>query len=81
MSITDTSRWADVNPFTQDYEFLTKFQIVDATIICAFPFRDEIYLLKVRYALSVPAMGHNLMRSVIKKEVGVDVRFILKMQC
>ena len=77
----DTGKRAKFSPFAPDYESLSKVPLVDAAIICCYPYSRETYLLIVRNALSVLAMGHNLILSFVIRKVGVDVRCVPSIQC
>ena len=56
----DTGRRAEISPFTPDYDSLHSIPVTDAAIRHDCPFSGDALLLIVRNALSVPAMGHNL---------------------
>ena len=51
-----TGQKAEVGPFSPDYEVLKKVPIFDAAICYTCPHNDKIYILIVKYSLSVPSM-------------------------
>jgi hypothetical protein len=75
-----TGRTAIVNPFTPDYEALTKVPIVDAAILYECPFSGKEHILLVRNALHVPAMENNLIPPFIMREAGITVNDTPKIQ-
>ena len=54
--INNAVRTTVFTTFTPDYEALHQVPIVDAVISYIFPYNDWIYILIIRYALSVTPM-------------------------
>ena len=71
--IEDTGKKADVNPFSPDFDALTKVPIVHAGLLYECPHTGTEHLLLVKDALYVPSMKHNLIPPFILREAGLTV--------
>jgi hypothetical protein len=71
--LSNTGRTAEVSPFTPDYDALQKVPIIYAVIIYVCTYTDNLYVLIMRNALSVPSMKHNRIPPFIMREAGIQV--------
>ena len=71
--LNNSSRTAQVSPFTPEYEELTEVPIVDAAVAYDCPYTSKSYILVFHNALSVPSMDHNLIPPFIMRKAGLLV--------
>ena len=78
--VSDTGGTAEVIPVTPDFESTHKVPIVDTTIRHDDEHTGNICALTVRDALSVPAMGHNLIPPFTTRKGRINARTTPKFQ-
>ena len=76
--ISSSGRHAEVNAFAREVGRMKSVPIVDAAIFYDFPYSMKTYLLIVINALYVQSMTNNLIRPLIMREAGLEVREIPK---